>query len=816
LKEKARSVKMKTALLIVLLLNCFIAAQQPDSIPESLHYKRNDATFLENYNPNDKEKYFPLRSTGVWTELNPNVPRVDYIGVDFINPDTGWAVGLWGAAIKTTNGGQSWQTLETPTGEILLKVHSYNGQVVMAVGHNGTILRSSDGGESFTLLAGITTQELWGVRMLNDTLGWICGRNQTLLKTTDAGLTWQPVVTGFNYHYWQFDFLPAPLGTEDYFMIACSQGKVLKTTDGGQSFTQHQAGSIEDLYTIDIIDSLHIAAAGNIGKNVYSSDGGNTWTENQYTALSINWIQYINRDTGYITIGTVHLHKTTNRGQSWFNPGFGAAGEWQFELLTENLGYGVGAGLTVTKTEDGFITGRNLILNVDFRDVFFFNETTGFALSWFLYKTTDGGLTWERNENAPGGYDILFLDSLVGFIGGTERLFKTTNGGESWYEPNGVPFGIGRVEKIFFINSLTGWAIKSRNILKTSDGGENWVVQFTHPTLGFSSIHFIDSLYGWTSGGRPQKTTDGGITWIEQANTNIWNSDDVYFLDTMNGFIIEFLRLYKTTDSGNSWLNQINSQYIIRNFGWITSDHGFVMGDGVYETNDSGNTWQEILEIRNVGLRKFHAPLNYLGYSVGNQGLIYKYIDSSYIPVELISFNGFFDNEKIILNWETASEINNSGFEIQKSKDKENWYSIGFVQGSGSSTEKNSYSFSDNSNHYEINYYRLKQTDYNGTYEYSNIIEVSVRLNNFQLYQNYPNPFNPITTIKYAIAKKSFIKISLYDIKGEKIDDLINEEKEAGIYTFELNSKNLSSGVYLYRMSTSNGYNSTKKLIIIK
>ncbi|MCZ7609790.1 MAG: YCF48-related protein [Ignavibacterium sp.] len=183
-----------------------IKAQQPDSTQEPIHYKRNDNTFLESYNANDKPKYFPLdksvNGTGVWTELNPNVPRVDYIGVDFINPDTGWAVGLWGAAIKTTNGGQSWTTLETPTGEILLKVHSYNGQVVMVVGHNGTILRSSDGGDSFTQLTGITTQELWGVRMLNDTLGWICGRNQTLLKTTDAGLTWQPVVTGYSLHYW--------------------------------------------------------------------------------------------------------------------------------------------------------------------------------------------------------------------------------------------------------------------------------------------------------------------------------------------------------------------------------------------------------------------------------------------------------------------------------------------------------------------------------------------------------------------------------------------------------------------------------------
>lgn len=461
-------------LLSLLLFFSLNYAQQDEE--KKLTYCRNDNTFLENYNPLDKAKYFPLKGTGVWTELNPNVHRTDYIGVDFINPDTGWAVGLWGTAIRTTNGGQNWKTLETPTGEILLKVNSYNGLVVLVVGHNGTILRSTDGGESFAVLAGITTEELWGVKMLNDTLGWICGRNQTLLRTTDAGLTWQPVVTGFNYHYWQFDFL-----TEDYFMIACSQGRVLKTTNGGQSFTQHQAGNTQDLYTIDIIDSLHIAAAGSFGKNVYSSDGGITWTENQYTSLSINWIQYINRDTGYITIESAQLRKTTNRGQDWFDPGFNGADEWQFELLTENLGYGVGVGLTVTKTEDGYTSATNLFLNKNWSDVFFVNEMKGFLssaeLDVKLYKTEDGGHTYQMIENSPSRiYDILFLDSLTGFLG-SNTIYKTIDGGGNWYLTNGVPTGIGGVDKIFFINSLTGWAVKSEYILKTTDGGENWFEQ---------------------------------------------------------------------------------------------------------------------------------------------------------------------------------------------------------------------------------------------------------------------------------------------------------------------------------------------------
>lgn len=758
--------------------------------------------------------------TGVWTELNPKVPRVDYIGVDFINPDTGWTVGLWGAVIKTTNAGQSWKTIPTPTGEILIKVHSYNGQMVMIVGHNGTILRSSDGGESFTLLTGITTQELWGVRMLNDTLGWICGRNQTLLKTTDAGLTWQPVVTGFNYHYWQFDFL-----TEDYFMISCSQGKVLKTTNGGQSFTQYQAGSTQDLYTIDIIDSLHIAAAGNYGKNVYSNDGGVTWTENQYTALSINWIQYINRDTGYITIESAQLQKTTNRGQSWFNPGFNATGEWQFELLTENLparqaglGYGVGAGLTVTKTEDGYNTGYNLFLNKNWSDVFFINEMKGFfasaALGEKLYKTEDGGITYVIIENSPEwNYDILFMDSLKGFLG-SNTIYKTTDGGANWYTTNGA----GQATKIFFISPLIGWAIGGSSIYKTTDAGENWFVQFTHVSSGFTSIYFIDSLNGWVSGGRPQKTTNGGISWVEQTNTNIWNSQDVYFSNQDTGWFIKSPTFYKTTNGGLSWNvvpEIVGPPYSFHFF--PAPLHWLINGSRRYITEDGGNTFIDITNDVPTGFGSFAAVTDKLGYAVGSFGLTLRYDDTSYVPVELISFEGRIAKNKTILNWLTASELNNRGFYVEKSFDIVNWFNLSFVEGNGTTTEVNYYSFTDDEIPLEIQYYRLKQIDYDGSFEYSKTIEINpnIEIPAFQLYQNYPNPFNSSTIITFQIPTKSFVNLSLYDIKGEKIIELLNEEKEKGFYKTSLENISLPSGIYFVRMITSTGFSAVIKITLI-
>lgn len=825
------------AVSLQLLLNSFILSQTlPDTTDEQpIQYRRGIAlqegyiSYDEYYSGKDmleeKRRLFPLESTGVWTELNPKVPRVDYIGVDFINPDTGWAVGLWGAVIKTTNAGQSWKTIPTPTGEILLKVHSYNGKVVMAVGHNGTILLSSDGGESFSLLTGITTQELWGVKMLNDTLGWICGRNNTLLKTTDAGLSWQAVVTGYNYHYWQFDFL-----TEDYFMIACSQGRVLKTTNGGQSFTEYQAGSTQDLYTIDIIDSLHIAAAGNYGKNVYSSDGGATWTENQYTALSINWIQYINRDTGYITLGTVHLHKTTDRGQSWFNPGFGAAGEWQFELLNEDLGYGVGAGLTVTKTEDGFNTGYNLFLNKNWSDVFFINEMKGFfasaSLGEKLYKTEDGGISSEIIENSPEwNYDILFLDSLTGFSG-SSTIYKTTDGGENWYSTNGA----GQATKIFFITPLIGWAVGGSNIYKTTDGGDNWVVQFTHINDSFTSIFFVDSFNGWATSRYVHQTTDGGENWIQRTDIPFTFSTDVYFQNLDTGWVARRssfnTSLFKTTNGGLNWTGipailGASSIYLFPD-----ESHWMVAGSVVsniilyktYITYNAGNNWIDLSNDVPTGFSGFSAITDIIGYAGGSIGLILRYYDTTYIPVKLISFEGRTQHNKIILTWQTASELNNKGFEIEKSFDKENWFTLGFVEGGGTTTNLNYYSFTDNEIPSEIQYYRLKQLDFNGSFEYSKVIEVNsdLTITSYQLFQNYPNPFNSLTIINYQVPVKSQINISIYDIKGEKILELVNEEKEKGLYKTALENVKLPSGIYFVRMITSTGYSAVIKITQIK
>ncbi len=194
------------------------------------------------------------------------------------------------------------------------------------------------------------------------------------------------------------------------------------------------------------------------------------------------------------------------------------------------------------------------------------------------------------------------------------------------------------------------------------------------------------------------------------------------------------------------------------------------------------------------------------------------------VPVELVSFNSSVTDNNVILNWQTATETNNQGFQIERRKTQdersEKWENIGFINGFGTTTEPQSYSFVDE-NLLAGNYqYRLKQFDFDGTFEYSNAIEVEINSpTKFSLEQNYPNPFNPSTNIQYAISSTQLVTLKVFDVLGKEVATLVNEEKPAGIYKVEFKSSvgslQLASGIYYYQLRVAD-YIETKKMILMK
>jgi hypothetical protein len=192
------------------------------------------------------------------------------------------------------------------------------------------------------------------------------------------------------------------------------------------------------------------------------------------------------------------------------------------------------------------------------------------------------------------------------------------------------------------------------------------------------------------------------------------------------------------------------------------------------------------------------------------------------VPVELTSFIGIVNENNVILNWSTATETNNRGFNIERKSGNDQFEEIGFAAGFGTSTEPHTYSFTDANLITGIYSYRLKQIDYDGSFEYSDVVDVELNLTpkEYTLDQNYPNPFNPSTTIKYSLPFKSNVKIMIYNMLGEKVNELINREEEAGYYEVNLNAGGLASGVYFYSMEAvgidGTKFASVKKMLLMK
>lgn len=191
--------------------------------------------------------------------------------------------------------------------------------------------------------------------------------------------------------------------------------------------------------------------------------------------------------------------------------------------------------------------------------------------------------------------------------------------------------------------------------------------------------------------------------------------------------------------------------------------------------------------------------------------------DNTVIPVELTSFTANVnDLGQVILNWATATETNNQGFEIERRTETSEYRTIGYVEGFGTTTEPKNYNYLDQTVEQGINYYRLKQVDFDGTFSYSDEVEVDVTGPlAFNLQQNYPNPFNPSTNIKYSIAESGIVRLSIYNLVGEEVAILVNGYKQAGFYETTFDASKLPSGTYIYKLQSDKSF-LTKKMMLLK
>ncbi len=232
-------------------------------------------------------------------------------------------------------------------------------------------------------------------------------------------------------------------------------------------------------------------------------------------------------------------------------------------------------------------------------------------------------------------------------------------------------------------------------------------------------------------------------------------------------------------------------------------------------------TWVSV----NIPLSSF-APVNLANvFQLKFDGNGTIYLDNIYfwngvVPVELTSFTASEINNNVQLEWKTATEKNNRGFYVER-KSIGNYESIAFIVGSGTTTESRTYSFSDPNTIPGSYSYRLKQVDFDGTFEYSGEVNVEIiSLKEFELHQNYPNPFNPSTKITFSLASDAMVNLKVFDVLGQEVMALINQELAEGVHTYNLDAAALNSGVFFYKLEviSNNGskFSNIKKMTLLK
>ncbi len=309
---------------------------------------------------------------------------------------------------------------------------------------------------------------------------------------------------------------------------------------------------------------------------------------------------------------------------------------------------------------------------------------------------------------------------------------------------------------------------------------------------------------------------------------NDWSIDSVYFTGGYSDYCTFLDPDSSDAEPGGQvdyWADSLEARY----------PSGAGMKWMVYQSSQAHAVSTDTVDVAiSVVMTVGQTDGNYkLGYFVSDAAL--DFTDPSYysvsldnsiqisgvVPVELTSFTVNTTKEGVQLNWKTATETNNSGFEIQRSADKGNYKTIGFVKGAGTSTQFHNYSYMDKSVS-EGNYsYRLKQVDLNGQFEYSKVVEVAFSVPaDFELAQNYPNPFNPSTSISFGIPTEARVVIKVFNIQGKELATVANNNYSAGRHIVSFDAANFASGTYIYTLNAvgkdGNNFVQSKKMVLLK
>ena len=485
-------------------------------------------------------------------------------------------------------------------------------------------------------------------------------------------------------------------------------------------------------------------------------------------------------------------------------------------------------------------------LNNEYVKCLAINPSNGYIYAGSLYsegifRSTDNGSTWVVKNNGLSVHEVYAIAAsptgqlFVATWGG--GMYRSTNNGDSWTQiNNGITNTVMFSVALNPLNSYLFAGSGGSGIYLSTDHGNTWALA-NNGLTSYNILSLAVNVSGYIFAGTYDgvfRSTDNGSTWSQTNITSGWGEAFATNSPLYNIFAgVHTQGVFRSSDGGDTFTLVNNGLTQTSVFAIANTASGYVYagifgGGGIFLSTNNGDSWAE----NNIGLTNGDvraidiAPNAYVYVATFGSG-VFRSTDP--IPVELISFTASLNNTSIQLNWQTATETNNSGFEILKSTDNNKFYQFGFVEGAGNSTSPEFYSFIDSEvKPGERYFYKLKQIDFDGTFAFSNTVEVDIPLPaTFSLDQNYPNPFNPSTKISWQSPVGSWQTLKVYDVLGNEVLTLVNEYKPAGKYEVEfgrnLINQILGSGIYFYQLQAGNPESSsgqvfieTKKMLLLK
>lgn len=668
--------------------------------------------------------------------------------IHFVDCQIATAVGEFGTIIRTTDGGLSWVKQESGVLEHLNRVVFLDALFGFVVGNAGTILHTTDGGWNWNKQTSGTTKALLGVSFSDIYNGTAVGNGSTIVHTSNGGLTWeiQPPPTSYR-QYTDVFFTDSNNGTITGIHRDFGDGGreisgcILHTTDGGATWTvqQYTSGGMHEVCFADYNIGLIVGSEPNI---LRTTDGGTTWTASSIgTTLQLHDVALFDALNGILVTGAryevrgakARVFSTTDGGLTWTNQQSDSTMIFRrvvFCSPTNGIGVGYGGILYRTtdigKTWHECTTGTREVFN----DIRFIDQYRGITICGStIVRTTNGGADWIEavSDSSAPLRRIAYSDANNWtIVGNSGTILHSTNGGSNWTsQASGT---VNDLYAVTFADAETGIAVGSNGtILRTTNRGANWSAISSGTTVLLKSVSFADAEFGLAVGYSNTKpdtilrTTDGGQTWIAQENDLPVFVYDIHLFDRLNGVAIAAYGIFlRTTDGGMSWARTSSNIAYQSKLSFINRDTGVVIGESqLSRTTDGGKSWVEIFPL-NVQLRGVHL------------------IDNTTCTV---------------VGWIRDKDLGFRGAILRSTND----VTVG--------------------------------TETPPSFP-----------SHIHLVQNYPNPFSASTTIPIALEKPEFVSLRVYNMLGEEVAVLKEERMEAGDHTATWNPAGIPAGMYFYTL----------------